>query len=285
MKIKSLFLMLFQVIITCSAFFLLFILIQYTCFELLNLQSYVSIYAQFLAVFFLVFAWPGKYGKITFLGLNLFLILFNLFFLSVNHLENHILLYDLAYLLGYLCAISVKQKTSYQIKSTYFMITAYLFIRTFQSAHTIEYSRINNLPKNHLYSRLENTCFNSEKYNLRLNKDTVYLINFTSFDCMPCKAKQSSLNKLQKRYHNRAFKIIEVYCFTKFEKFKNNLSTAPNNYFLSDIEILKKFYVAGFPTEILINKNGHVVRKIDGFSSSLENDYLLKSINTLDTLI
>ncbi len=121
-------------------------------------------------------------------------------------------------------------------------------------------------------------------------KGKVVLVNFWATWCGPCKIEIPWLVELQDRYAARGFTVLGVAMdeegknavapFVRKERFKVGGTPQPMNYpiVLGNDAAAEKFGgLLGFPTSILISKDGQVVKRVDGLVSYDEIDKAIQS--------
>lgn len=112
---------------------------------------------------------------------------------------------------------------------------------------------------------------------LVLSRDTVYLINFSFYACLPCKQKKPSLHELEKKFANRPFKVIYIHSFESKEVYLEYYKNEPGTYHDSGQILQKKLKISGAPFELLFDKHGNEVNRLEGFNSEWAKDYLHKT--------
>lgn len=118
------------------------------------------------------------------------------------------------------------------------------------------------------------------------NSDTVYLINFSFRNCLPCRHKKISLKTLSKKYKHSAFKIIEIHSFESMEIFQDYYyfdHAVTYHDSLNHLSQTLKIY--GAPTEIIFSKTGKAVRRLDGYTSEAETSYIESTSKLIQKLI
>ena len=90
-------------------------------------------------------------------------------------------------------------------------------------------------------------------------KGKIIVLNFWFTTCMPCIAEISRLNAVYKKYKNNPKVVFIAITFNRKEKVKNFLQYHPMQYTVIpfDNPTCTKFGVSGFPTNIVIDKNGN----------------------------
>jgi thiol-disulfide isomerase/thioredoxin len=121
-------------------------------------------------------------------------------------------------------------------------------------------------------------------------KGKVVLVNFWATWCGPCRIEIPWLIELQEKYAARGFTVLGVAMdeegksavvpFVQKERFKVSGMRQAMNYpiVLGNDATADKFGgLVGFPTSVLISKDGHVVKRVDGLVSYDEIDKAIQS--------
>ncbi len=121
-------------------------------------------------------------------------------------------------------------------------------------------------------------------------KGKVVLVNFWATWCGPCKIEIPWLVELQDKYAARGFTVLGVAMdeegksavapFVRKERFKVDGTAQSVNYpiVLGNDATSDKFGgLIGFPTSVLISKDGRVVKRVDGLVSYDEIDKAIQS--------
>jgi thiol-disulfide isomerase/thioredoxin len=121
-------------------------------------------------------------------------------------------------------------------------------------------------------------------------KGKVVLVNFWATWCGPCRIEIPWLIELQEKYAARGFIVLGVAMdeegksavapFVQKERFKVGGTSQSMNYpvVLGNDATADKFGgLVGFPTSVLISKDGRVVKRIDGLVSYDEIDKAIQS--------
>jgi len=87
----------------------------------------------------------------------------------------------------------------------------------------------------------------------------VIVLNFWFTSCMPCIAEIPSLNTVFDKYKNYPNVVFIAITFNRKSKVKNFLKYHPMQYTVVPFEnpTCTKFGIKGFPTNIVIDKEGH----------------------------
>ncbi len=121
-------------------------------------------------------------------------------------------------------------------------------------------------------------------------KGKVVLVNFWATWCGPCRIEIPWLVELQDKYAERGFTVLGVAMdeegkvavapFVQKERFKVGGTPKSMNYpiVLGNDATAEKFGgLVGFPTSVLISKDGRVVKRVDGLVSYDEIDTAIQS--------
>jgi thiol-disulfide isomerase/thioredoxin len=121
-------------------------------------------------------------------------------------------------------------------------------------------------------------------------KGKVVLVNFWATWCGPCRIEIPWLIELQDKYSARGFTVLGVAMdeegkravapFVQKERFKVRGTSQLMNYpiVLGNDAAADKFGgLVGFPTSVLISKDGRTVKRVDGLVSYDETDKAIQS--------
>jgi thiol-disulfide isomerase/thioredoxin len=121
-------------------------------------------------------------------------------------------------------------------------------------------------------------------------RGTVVLVNFWATWCGPCRIEIPWLIELQDKYRSRGFTVLGVAMdedgksavspFVQRERFKVHGTPQSMNYpiVLGNGAVADKFGgLVGFPTSILISKDGRAVKRVDGLVSYDGIDQAIRS--------
>lgn len=206
--------------------------------------------------------------------------------LSANSLHLFHFIQDSFCLLGIIVMVLFKKK--------HYKSSIALFLFSFLYLVFIKISYINQLDyhykvKGELEVLNENRTFLIGHHNEHpyFNPDTVYLVNFSFRNCLPCRHKKHALKILAKQFKHSPFKIIQIHSFGEpMEIFREDYYfdyTEPYHDSLNHLANTLKIY--GAPTEIIYNKNGKAVRRLNGYDSEAESTYIEKTAELIQKLI
>jgi thiol-disulfide isomerase/thioredoxin len=118
----------------------------------------------------------------------------------------------------------------------------------------------------------------------------VVLVNFWATWCIPCRIEIPWLMELQDKYSARGFTVLGVAMdaegksvvapFVQNERFKVGEKRRTMNYpvLIGNDATTQKFGgLKGFPTSILISRDGRIVRRFDGLLSYDETNICIRS--------
>ncbi len=118
------------------------------------------------------------------------------------------------------------------------------------------------------------------------HQDTVYLVNFSFLNCMPCHVKKKHLPRVIEHFKDRAFKVVEIHIFEDKKIFdKEYMLDYPYVYHDSLDRISKLFKVQGGPEEIIFDKKGVSVRHYKGFTGDASKKYIEETKNLVNGLL
>ena len=119
-------------------------------------------------------------------------------------------------------------------------------------------------------------------YNRETTKDKVIVLNCWFVHCKPCVAEIPSLNQLVKKYKNRKDILFLALTFDSAENIIHFLKQNPFNYaIVPDKEdyLTTKLNIVGYPTQIVVNRQGLIVKIIESNKINELIDILNKEIN------
>ena len=120
------------------------------------------------------------------------------------------------------------------------------------------------------------------------HRDGPMIINFWTTWWTYCERQLGYLDQLSEEFKdiglqvlavnvNKANIINQVRPYIKKRKYKFNVSVDPSS------KLAKQFKVRGFPTFLLIDKEGNVIDKSSGYEEGMENKYLSKLLKYFDS--
>ncbi len=150
-------------------------------------------------------------------------------------------------------------------------------------------------------TNLKNVAFfkNSEFNNLKILKtngalgsaegikNKILLIDFWFKGCMPCKQKESALNKIAEYFRkDTSFVILAINpgSINTLEEFKSYSFGHPKIISAYDSAglITNAYKIVNFPTSFLINSMGNIQYKEEGFTANSEAFYVHKTIKEIE---
>jgi|GEM_PF-2970988 thiol-disulfide isomerase/thioredoxin len=118
------------------------------------------------------------------------------------------------------------------------------------------------------------------------NRDTVYLVNFSFQNCLPCRLKKKYLSQLETEFKGKPFKIIEIHTFEEKTIFDESyMLDYPFVYHDSLQKIAKLYQISGGPEELIFNKKGKAIRRLVGFSKDIAQTYLDETKKMISKLL
>jgi thiol-disulfide isomerase/thioredoxin len=124
------------------------------------------------------------------------------------------------------------------------------------------------------------------------NKVKVTVLDFYFENCLACVKKLPLLDQLKNNYKGRAeVKIMHINAgnIDGYESFKTFVKQQPGDSenFLYDAEgkVTQQLGIRSFPTELIIDEHGKVLRSLTGYTHALEMDYLHKTEDIIDQLL
>lgn len=131
---------------------------------------------------------------------------------------------------------------------------------------------------------------NDHDVGLNQFKGKVVLVNFWATWCIPCRIEIPWLMELQDKYSARGFTVLGVAMdeegksvvapFVQNERFKVGEKRRAMNYpvLIGNDATTQKFGgLLGFPTSVLISRDGRIVRRFDGLLSYDETNICIQS--------
>lgn len=113
------------------------------------------------------------------------------------------------------------------------------------------------------------TTITGEKIDLSLLGEKVYVINFWFISCPPCKKEMPELNQIVEKYKGKDVVFVGIALDDK-ASLKKFLQTTPFNYQIvaNGNAYASKYDVSGFPTNVVIGKDGLVKFSTTGLASN-----------------
>ncbi len=104
-------------------------------------------------------------------------------------------------------------------------------------------------------------------------KGKVILLDFWLKNCGPCIQSVPHLNELQEKYKDREFKIVSINAADSKEDIHWFCARYNTKYtvLINGKEITEKYGVTGFPTFIIIDKEGKVIYVNEGYDKSAQS--------------
>ena len=136
-------------------------------------------------------------------------------------------------------------------------------------------------------SDLEIKMLSGEKTSIyKLLEDGPLLIDFWATWCAPCKNAMVHYNKMQKQYRDQGFKIIAINQDTpkSLSKVKSYIRSKKYSFLVGidpNKKIGRKLNAVLLPTLILVDKEGGIVWRHQGFIPGDEKEIELQILNTL----
>jgi thiol-disulfide isomerase/thioredoxin len=121
--------------------------------------------------------------------------------------------------------------------------------------------------------------------------NSVVLIDYWFIGCKPCYEKMQALAELSDIYKkNDNVKIIAIDAATtdSYSEFLEECKSLPKGLIYgydTSIETKLKFKIEGYPTEILITKDGNVEQYLSGFNLDYKDKYIRETKNKIDELL
>lgn len=121
---------------------------------------------------------------------------------------------------------------------------------------------------------------NGNKFDLRTNTGKVIVLNFWFINCPPCKMEIPELNELVEGYKENKDVVFLAMALDNKRELRDFLKTMPYNYNIVDDAryISDRYGVKGYPTHVVIDKNGKVKFSTIGLAMNTVS-YIKKSID------
>lgn len=125
---------------------------------------------------------------------------------------------------------------------------------------------------------------NDNDISIESTKGKIVVLNFWFTSCKPCIDEIPELNKVYKKYKNNINVVFASITFDKKEKVEAFLKKYPIKYpVVSDAkEVCDLFKVFGYPTNIVIDKNGNYYTHLSGGFPQIGNQLSSSIQNALD---
>ena len=174
-----------------------------------------------------------------------------------------------------------------------FLILTFCFSIFSSIAQTNEDVPLNNIAINEIPKPISPIIFedfSGNEVNLQKLKGKIVLIDFWSSWCAPCIAEAETLASTYDRWNDYDVEFVGIAIWDTEPEVSNFIKKYNINYpiVIDDFgQIAVDFGVAAIPEKILIDKNGKIVKKILGPSSSKDLNNLIAEIseNSLDLSI
>lgn len=130
------------------------------------------------------------------------------------------------------------------------------------------------------------TLHSRSGHNLRLSdyRGQVVLLNFWASWCGPCRQEMPLLNVLYKRYKNLGFTILGVNVdtnSTKANRYLRDIKVSFPILYDTKNSVVQKYNVNAMPTTVIIDKNGKMRFKHQGYKPGYENEYRKEVVQLL----
>ncbi|WP_341908063.1 hypothetical protein [Fluviicola taffensis] len=264
---------------------LLSILLSFAGFILAQWQTADGPVTINFATLFFAFLLSSRLAKYPFIGLIvLVLVDFGMLFLGNELNVFHFIQFSFC-LLG--VSVMVLFKLKYYKSSITLFIASLIYLFVIKSVY-IDQLNYEYEDKSDLSALNENRGFLIGHYNEHptFNSDTVYLVNFSFRNCLPCRQKKRAIKTLSKQYKHSPFKIIEIHTFESMEIFQESYYfDYAVTYHDSLNRLAQTLKVLGAPTEIIFSKKGKAVRRSNGYNSEAEASYIESTSELIKKLI
>lgn len=147
-----------------------------------------------------------------------------------------------------------------------------------KSAKSPENNLINTVAQNWNLLDLEN-----KSHSLNDVSSKVYMLNFTSMFCGPCKLSIPFLNELSQKYSKDNFDFVSLYKDSEKKHLPNylNQNKVKYNILISNNEIFKTYQVQLFPTFFILDKEKRIRKIIQGYNKGEIEIEIEKTIKEL----
>lgn len=114
------------------------------------------------------------------------------------------------------------------------------------------------------------TDMNGNKYDLKVLTDKIYVLNFWFINCPPCKQEIPELNQLVSKYKENKDVVFIAIALDDKTQLKEFLKFTPFNYNIVDEGqyYSKKYSVDGYPTHVIVGKDGLIKFSTIGLASN-----------------
>ena len=112
-----------------------------------------------------------------------------------------------------------------------------------------------------------------KKYDSETIKGKILVLDFWFIGCTACVAEMPKLNKLKAQYSNRKDILFAAIAFDKENALKEFMKKTDFHYdIISDTTsyLVKKIGINAFPTSVIINQEGNVIKILDDQYHGLE---------------
>lgn len=111
---------------------------------------------------------------------------------------------------------------------------------------------------------------NGNKFDLKNNKDKIYVLNFWFINCPPCKQEIPELNELVRQYKDNKDVVFLAIALDDKTQLKEFLKTMPFTYNVVDDGgyLAQKHGVTAYPTHVVIGKDGLIKFSTLGLASN-----------------
>jgi thiol-disulfide isomerase/thioredoxin len=122
----------------------------------------------------------------------------------------------------------------------------------------------------------------SNKYVLHELRGKVVVLNFWGIGCGPCVKEMPDLNKIVAKYKNNPNVVFIAFTGDSKENLKEFFKNKSFDYKIAITrEVQRKYKLSGIPKHIVIDRNGNIIKKVEGADPNIENIL----INTIDNTL
>lgn len=271
------------VVLSALCFFIVFFFVQWLTFELLDLlliQNHLLLFALSGLVGLTFPKWYGLIGAIVLVMLLLLLML----------LENNLtfLLYSASALivLGSATGVFLRKKKhiAWLVSLVFGGLVLWNAYQTYSTISTAVVPAEKKTDAEQL-NAFSNGFVSLDGSKLHLSQDTVYLVNFTFYACKPCRDKHPSLVQLEKEFANQPFKWVTIHSVDSLDVFRKYYKSYNNCYHNPNEKSNQQLGISSYPYEIIFDKKGEEVRRMNGFSQDAKANYVDQTTQLLTQLI